>query len=75
MMSTIESYDGKTSALKELSKGSDEYKAKLLEANEAALHLIETLDLVQGTDYNIDKSTGQIKLNQSSLLDKRAEKF
>ena len=75
MMSTIESYDGKTSALKELSKGSDEYKAKLLEANEAALHLIETLDLVQGTDYNIDKSTGQIKLNQGSLLDKQAEKF
>ena len=74
MMNTIESYNGKTSALMMLSQHSENYKSKLLEANEAALHLIDTLNLVQGTDYSIE-SSGRIKIEESSLKAKEEEKY
>lgn len=62
-MSTVESYNNATSGLDGLIEGTDEYKAAVLEANDAALKLIQT---VQGLSYSINDQ-GLIEIDEDSL--------
>ena len=52
--STISSYNDAVDGMASLTKGTVEYKEKLIEANEAALQLINSMGLMSGTDYTIN---------------------
>jgi hypothetical protein len=52
-----------------LTEGTEEYKEKVKEANEASRDLIEQLGLIYGKDYTIDSSTGEIIINDSVDLE------
>jgi len=62
-MNTISSYEEATDTLDSLVIGTDEWKKALIEANEAALELIDNFDLIQGEDYTIDNN-GQIVMTK-----------
>ena len=49
--STMDDYTNGINGLKELTKGTEEYREALLKANEAAMELIETGNLVYGKDW------------------------
>lgn len=68
LLSTIEKYDNAVGALENLSKGTQEYTDKLLEANEAARELIDTYGL---TKFSVED--GLIKLDKNELDTKKAE--
>lgn len=59
----VESYQKGVDALKELEKGTDEYKQKLQEVNEEALKLIDTYDLYGKYTYE----NGVIKIDEGAL--------
>ena len=52
--STISGYNDAVDGMANLTKGTVEYKEKLMEANEAALQLINSMGLMSGTDYTIN---------------------
>ena len=63
---SVSKYSEATSALNDLEKGTVEYREKVLEANEAALKLIQTID---GLSYSINAETKLIELNEEAWED------
>lgn len=63
LKNTISSYSEAKASLDTLTQGTEEFKAKLEEVNGFAKELIETLNLVYGSDYTIDSTTGEIIIN------------
>ena len=61
----LSAYQDASSAMDDLTEGTIEYKEKLLEANEAAMKLISSLNLMAGQDYTIN-SEGKIVFDESS---------
>lgn len=53
LLSTFDSYKEGSQTLDSLITGTDEWKEALIQANEAALQLINNLGLVEGQDYTI----------------------
>ena len=64
MIKTMSEYKSAQESLDALTRGTAEYTAKLNEANEKALQLIELLGLVKGAGYTIED--GQIIINEDS---------
>jgi Zn-dependent protease with chaperone function len=54
VLSTIENYESASESLDALVIGTDEWKEALIEANEAALKLIDNFNLIKGEDYIIN---------------------
>jgi predicted RNase H-like nuclease (RuvC/YqgF family) len=50
-----------------MQKGTLEWKEALAASNEQAKALIKTLDLIEGKDYTVDKTTGLININERNL--------
>ena len=65
MISAMENYQSARDSLDNLTKGTEEYRDALNEANEAALSLIKSGNLIRGKDYDI--TDGEIIINQESL--------
>lgn len=65
MISAMENYQSARDSLDNLTKGTEEYRDALNEANEAALSLIKSGNLIRGKDYDI--TNGEIIINQESL--------
>lgn len=68
--SKVSSYDEAITALKDLEKGTDEYKQKLEETNKVAKELIETYGLFD--DYKFEN--GLLTIDSQALADAQAEK-
>lgn len=73
LKSTISDYQTARSGLDNLKAGTDEFKTALFDANEKALDLIETLDLLKDSDYSIGPN-GEIIIYSDSLTEKAKEK-
>lgn len=71
MISAMENYQTAIDGLDNLTKGTEEYKEALREANEQALALISQFGLIQGQDYDI--LNGQIQINEDSLKKVKTE--
>ena len=71
VLSTVESYESASESLDALVIGTDEWKEALIEANEAALKLIDNFNLIKGEDYtvNTDGSISFTKAGQSKIDD------
>ena len=69
VLSTVENYESASESLDALVVGTDEWKEALIEANEAALKLIDTFNLIKGEDYtiNTDGSISFTKAGQSKI--------
>lgn len=65
MISAMENYQSARDSLDNLTKGTEEYRDALNEANEAALSLIKSGNLIRSKDYDI--TNGEIIINQESL--------
>jgi hypothetical protein len=63
-MDTMSSYEQASESLDNLVVGTDEWKNALLDANEAALKLINNFNLLEGSDYTIG-TNGQIVLTKA----------
>lgn len=50
----------------ELTQGTQEYREAVLKANEAALDLINTYDLLKGSDWNLDEN-GNYRISEEGL--------
>ncbi len=57
----VSKYSDITAELNQLTEGTIEYKEKVIEANQAAMQLINTLGLL-ATDYSINSKTGLIEI-------------
>lgn len=64
--SSMEGYEDAVDGLKELTKGTVEYKEQLMKANEEALKLIKSQDLMYGRDYDYTKD-GLIEFKDGAL--------
>ena len=69
---TISSYSDARDSLESLTQGTEEFKAKVEEANASARELIETLGLTYGTDYTINSQTGLIEIDEETLKEKES---
>ena len=65
MISAMENYQSARDSLDNLTKGTEEYRDALNEANEAALQLIKAGNLIRGKDYDI--FDGEIIIKQESI--------
>lgn len=72
LLSTFDSYKDGSQTLDSLIAGTDEWKEALIQANEAALQLINNLGLIEGQDYTIGTNgeitftkEGQNRINQA----------
>ena len=72
MIAAMEEYQSAKDALGELTKGTEEYREALKEANRQALKLIDSYGLIEGTDFTTHN--GEILINESSLDRVRTEK-
>jgi hypothetical protein len=61
----LDDYTNGVKGLHDLTKGTIEYREALLDANEAAMKLIDTADLMYGKDYEI--ADGVIKIFDEAL--------
>lgn len=66
LKSTIEDHANAVNAIKDLEKGTLEWRDAIRDANTEALELINTLGLVKDADYTIDKD-GVIRIDQDAL--------
>lgn len=73
MIETMEQYQTAREGLDSLTKGTQEYKEALDEANHVALELIDTLGLIKGQDYTVED--GEIKIKESALEQAQKEKY
>ena len=73
MISTMENYQSAREGLDSLTKGTLEYKEALQKANEYALELIESGNLIKGQDYTVEN--GEIVINEGSMQKAKEEKF
>ena len=67
-------YDEATKGLATLKKGTAEYTEQLLKANEAALELVNSLELSAGVDYTVG-ADGLIQIKKEALERGRIEKL
>ena len=72
--SNISDYKAAKDGLKDLVKGTLEYKEALLKANEVAQEMVNSGNLVLGTDYTID-SDGLIQINEEAMQRVQNEKM
>lgn len=72
MIAAMEEYQSAKDALSALTEGTEEYREALKEANRQALKLIDSYDLIEGTDFTM--RNGEIIINESSLNRVQAEK-
>jgi hypothetical protein len=73
MIETMEEYETAREGLKELTKGTDEYREALTKANEAALELIRTNNLEKGKDYTVEN--GEIVFLNNTLENLQNSQF
>lgn len=70
---TFNNYQSAQDKLKGLEEGTVEFYNALIEANERAMELIDTLDLIAGEDYAVDPN-GLIQINEEALEDAMYDK-
>lgn len=74
---SVEDHQNAVDSLDKLTKGTQEWRQAMMEANAQALELINSYGLIKDEDYTIDKD-GVIRLNETSmdsLLDQEAQKM
>ena len=71
---TVKEYKDIDAGLRKLVKGTQEYEEELLKANEAALKLIDSQNLIYNQDYYYDKN-GQIKFETGVLEEAQKNSF
>ena len=74
LKSTISNYDNAIKGLAKLTEGTIEYKEQIMKANEEALKLIDSQNLLYGKDYVYDKN-GLIKFTDGTLNRVQEEEF
>ena len=71
---SLSGYKEAEQGLKNLTKGTIEYKEQLMKVNEEAMKLIDSQNLMYGTDYTYD-ADGKIEFNDGVLEREREENF
>ena len=64
---TVSSYEEGVNALKDLTKGTNEFNLKLQETNDQAYDLINKFGLIADKDFSINKNTGLIEFSDDLL--------
>lgn len=78
LRASLENYDTAVNKLNECTKGTQEWRDAMKEANKAALEVINSLNGLSAEEiralYNRDKETGQITLNREKMNEIQAQK-
>lgn len=69
LCNTIDSYESGVEKLKDLEKGTLEFKEALIETNEKALDLIDKLNLIYGKDWKYDDQGKIVFLDENGNVD------
>lgn len=72
LKSTVSGYQDQIKAISEMTKGTLEWKEAINAANEEALKLIDTYDIL---DYSVNKETGLIEFGEGAIEAAQAKEF